>query len=365
MKYITSFLEIDVTSDTLYVINNDSIVFYPNKGDIVYTDKNGLSIFYEKIEKHNSKVIIKDIEIDEINYNNKNIVFINDSDEKLEYVQKTIPNCICYKFINSRIGNLGRANINYDRTISKFMEIYCDGVKIRRRNIIIDNCVKSRFYLYTENEINKNYNLIIFYHGSRDLAWEQIYDTNLLKLFPDFIIVFGQCDITDIKAPYYHKSFHNIAFGEIYWEIRDCESQFYVDIEYTKKIIDDMKSMYNIKSIFHIGHSNGGVFNLQLAIHMPNIFTGIISHQGGLGYDCMYNLDFEKLVDNNFKKTPILLISGEYDVHKSVCKQAQLLFKNEGFNIVDYIEFENEYHGYKISHEECMINWIKNLLAKD
>lgn len=151
------------------------------------------------------------------------------------------------------------------------------------------------------------------------------------------------------------------TFSEIYWEIRDFEAGFAADILYTKQIINDLTSRYKVNKIFHVGHSNGGVFNLQLAIHMPKVFSGIISHMGGLGFDMCYQLDFEKLTDDE-RNTPILLVTGEYDVHKPVCQQAQRLFINENFKQVDYIEFSNETHGYYNEHEIKMMEWIKNLL---
>lgn len=52
------------------------------------------------------------------------------------------------------------------------------------------------------------------------------------------------------------------------------------DIDFTKKIINDMKSKFNIGKIFAIGMSNGGMLSHRFACEMADTFTAIASVSG-------------------------------------------------------------------------------------
>lgn len=203
------------------------------------------------------------------------------------------------------------------------------------------------------------YDLLIFFHGSRGNAYHQLMLTNLSSYLPQGIItVYGQCS-GEMMEPYVHPSYGGIAYGEIYWEIRDTDSQFLEDVSYTREIIQYMRDHYQIRRIFSIGHSNGGVFNIQLALHLPNIFTGIVSHQGGIGYDPRYYLDFSVMNEDDHK-TPILFYTGTDDIHKEPCIWAADIFRDAGFSVEIFIEKDLK-HRYEATSEPFMINWLLNL----
>jgi predicted esterase len=359
----------------------------------VCTNIMGLSLLIEKLSAVNSKIMyvtarpkslhqltvkqLKDMNMQLVSYNNihcigdankgefileharettyANIIFLDDMQYNIDDVIVAIPSAICYKFNNPKINDLSKAVTSYNLTVNNVMEY--DGYK--RRNLEDD-----RFYIYNKKKESAEYDVLIFYHGSRDLAWEQVHETGLLEL--EFtnptIVIFGQCSGVS-KYPCFHKDYHNIEFGEIYWEIRDQDEQFTKDLNYTKNVIADIKTLYRINNIFHVGHSNGGVFNLQLAIHMPTVFTCLVSHNGGLGFDFQYYLDFVLISDVEYK-VPILFITGEFDVHKLPCQQAKLLFENEGFDDIQYIEHPNTLHFYCKSHEDNMLTFINKCLSK-
>ena len=196
-------------------------------------------------------------------------------------------------------------------------------------------------------------NVILFFHGSRDLAWNlALSQSNLNK---DNIVIFCQACTENIVEPHIHPDYGYISFGEIFWEIIYDTSIFKNDLDYVKYIIDYLYEM-DINNIYAIGHSNGGVFVCLLAVYFPNVFVKLVSHQGGIGYDIRFKIPFE-LLDQTLKLTPILFYTGSLDIHKIVCEQAHMIFTNEGFKSELYIEPDLS-HEYKSSCETYIINWL-------
>lgn len=150
-----------------------------------------------------------------------------------------------------------------------------------------------------------------------------------------------------------------LRFGEIFWEIRHNQQQLTEDIMYTRALVGDMKEQYSINNVYFIGHSNGGVFALLLAIYTPNMFKGIISHMGGIGYDPDLYLNFNVMIDND-NKTPILFYTGENDLHKIPCEIALNIFQKEKFP-VDIIVEKDIGHEYLPNCEEHILEWIQSI----
>jgi predicted esterase len=238
--------------------------------------------------------------------------------------------------------------------------IYNDVNLIHNQNIMRVNILKNRYYLHTiPNYTNKN-DLILFYHGSRDIAWTQALEyTNLVNKAKEnnYIVVYGQSSGI-INKPIIHKYYGYASFGELYWEIRDNNEQFEEDLLYTELIIDMMKRKCDINNIYFIGHSNGGVFALLLALYMPNTFTKIVSHMGGIGYDPYFYLNFNILKDTD-RKTPILFYTGENDIHRKPCEAAYEIFTGENFAADIYIE-PNISHLYLNTCEAYILDWLKS-----
>jgi len=237
---------------------------------------------------------------------------------------------------------------------------YDDVSKISKSNIIKKNILDQRYYLHTiPTQIDND--LILFYHGSRDIAWTQILEyTNLANLTnKNYITAFGQSSGT-INKPVIHPDYKYASFGELYWEIRNTVLQFEEDLLYTKTIISEITSQYKINNIYFIGHSNGGVFALLLALYMPNVFTGIVSHMGGIGFDPFFYLDFNILKDTD-NRTPLLFYTGENDIHKKPCEAARDIFLGENFTKVDIYVEKNIGHEYLASCEPYMLDWFKSI----
>ena len=105
------------------------------------------------------------------------------------------------------------------------------------------------------------------------------------------------------------------------------------------------------------------MFGLLLPIHLPNIFTGIISHQGGLGYDPGFYLDFE-LLPGDAIRPDILFYTSDIDVHREACEGGYMLFKNIDFNCHIVIA-KNEVHGRITTNSQTYIfNFITTLNSK-
>lgn len=227
------------------------------------------------------------------------------------------------------------------------------------KKIFIEN---RYFYIYTNNNINydKKINLFIFCHGSRDIAMNCILTTtNLISTFgsnENWIVVFGQCD-GEIQEPTIHNHFKKIGFGELYWKITSIQNK-QQDIEYIKQIVEFMETKYKLNKKVIMGHSNGGVFCLLMAIYLPNIFDAIISHQGGIGWDPYFTLDFDLIV-NNTKKPKLLFYTGTLDGHKSPCEIAHNIFIAEKY-YSEIIIIEKLEHNYEVKCENIIKNWIEN-----
>jgi predicted esterase len=219
----------------------------------------------------------------------------------------------------------------------------------------IDDVKDSRYFLYTMKENNKPYDLLLFYHGSCSCAWANVLEYTGLSDLDNIITVYGQASGKMVPA-HKHPIYGFTSFGDLYWEIRDCVKGFSDDLAYTKNIIEIMKKMYNIRKIYFIGHSNGGVFALLLAVYMSDIFDAIISHQGGMGFDPHFYVDFRKAGKN---KPRMLFYTGTHDIHKQVCMEAHELFLSEGYCSKLYIENELQ-HTYDKSCEAYMLNFLRN-----
>lgn len=124
-----------------------------------------------------------------------------------------------------------------------------------------------------------------------------------------------------------------------------------------------MNENYNINNVFFIGHSNGGVFALLLSLYIPNMFKGIVSHCGGVGYDPSFYLDF-KLLKPTDNKTPLLFYTGENDIHRFPCEAAVNIFLGEDFPIVDIFVEKDIKHEYKSNCEAYILNWFESLIDR-
>lgn len=224
---------------------------------------------------------------------------------------------------------------------------------LKRKNIVIDNHKRHYIIFLPDNPTG----ILVYYHGSRGNAWmSALNETKWIEHAhaqkEQLIIVYGQAE-GKIEEPHIHPHYGGVSYGELYWEVRNNTEQFDNDIKYTREIISREASGLNRK--YFVGHSNGGVFGCLVAIFLSDIFTGVISHMGGIGYDPHFYLDFSR--DHN--KIPILFYTGEHDIHKFPSEAAQSIFLGEDYTIADiYIE-PNIGHEYCPSSELFILDWIK------
>lgn len=241
-------------------------------------------------------------------------------------------------------------------------------LQLEQKDVKLENGVLKKifiddryFYIYINNDIDytKEINLFLFCHGSRDIAMNcALSSTSLITTFgsdKNYIVVFGQCSGI-IQEPYIHKFFGKIAFGEIYWGITGVQ-QKEKDIKYIDEIVNYIDNNYLIKKKIIMGHSNGGVFVLLAAIYLSNIFDAIISHQGGIGFDPLFGLDFDMIEDNS-KKAKVLFYTGSLDGHKSVCEIAHRVFLAEKYDSSIYIKDELK-HNYEKDCEIVIKKWLE------
>jgi len=200
-------------------------------------------------------------------------------------------------------------------------------------------------FLHVPKCVSEGSNLVLIYHGSRDIAFHYLKccDTLISALSErGYIIFFGQASGTIFEEPITHPKYQDIYYGDLYWGIRKSQNME-AEFEYTREAISSVRSSYNINHIFFIGHSNGGVFSLLLPIYMPEIFTAIVSHQGGLGYDAGFYIDFEA-IPSSLPKPSILFYTSNVDVHHEACIGGYNLFKNMDFEC-ELVVANEEPHG--------------------
>lgn len=160
----------------------------------------------------------------------------------------------------------------------------------------------------------------------------------------------------NIVEPYIHEYYKDIYYGELYFEVRDNVPDFDEDIQYTKNVINLTKEKYKINNIFALGISNGGVFCTLLSIHLSEVFKGIISYVGGVGWDEGFYLDFEK-VNYHKRISKILFYTGEHDIHLDPCKWGNQIMTDNGFDS-NLIIVPNMSHEYLINLEENFLSFF-------
>ena len=258
-----------------------------------------------------------------------------------------------------KLKNLGLAHSQYGTTEEKSFFI---------------NGKERKFVLHTpldyQHQTDQKVKLILFFHGSRESAWNAaLRDTRLIELSNTLyheknevlLIAFGQARGKATKNFVKMHSFYDyqITFGEFYWEIRDYNPEFQTDLLYTTHIIDQLCTEFNVDKefVYYIGHSNGGVFGCLLSVYLPNHFRAICSHMGGIGWDPSFYLDFEKLKEGD-KKTPMFLVTSEFDVHLHPTKAAFNLYKGEEFPNIQMVVKPNTDHTYLPDIEPSIWNFF-------
>lgn len=242
-------------------------------------------------------------------------------------------------------------------------ELYKDVSNLKRCGNVVRCDIGDRYYLCATPELTisskKTYGLLLFYHGSRDIAWVNALTYTSLATYAkeyNLCVVFGQAT-GEVRKPEIHPKYCDASFGDIYWEIREDRPQFHKDIKYTQDVIVDMSSRYSIdkERIYFIGHSNGGVFGMILALHLPDTFRKIVSHVGGIGWDPRFYLDF--LIVEGKRKTPVLFYTGEHDIHLKPCQAGFQILQTEGFPVEIHVE-SGIGHVYLKACEKYLLDWL-------
>lgn len=231
---------------------------------------------------------------------------------------------------------------------------------------------------------NKTNKILFYYHGSRTIALaDALVDTNLLRSTEskgnNIIIFFGQSS-GRIQPPTVHPKYKDTTYGDLYWGLHESQSVD-KDIEYTRLAYELMRSMFShIDDYYFWGYSNGGVFALLVAVYFIDVscgcgccFKGIVSYNGGIGFDDAFVIPFDLLEESQQKcsssdqiqKTRILFYTSDKDVHRSVCEQGHELFKNMGYDSTFMLSRLSDCHqGSKDGHAFCpddepiILDWI-------
>jgi poly(3-hydroxybutyrate) depolymerase len=200
--------------------------------------------------------------------------------------------------------------------------------------------------------------------------------------------------------PYLCPVWGHVAHGELYWEIRDAFATFHDDLHYLCAIVSDVHDQLiaervariDLRRVYLMGHSNGGVFSLLALLYLPGLFRAVCSHMGGIGWDPYFYLPFEifsqeeseEIEDFGMRKrytapktdtigcgfangrtfkSPLLLVTGDRDVHRQPCQAARDIFETEGWH-VDYHEQVDTQHHYNHSVEELVWDWFLKMTGE-
>jgi poly(3-hydroxybutyrate) depolymerase len=234
----------------------------------------------------------------------------------------------------------------------------CDVVEVVGGERMLKRRIGERcFFESGGHDDSRSLDLVVFLHGSRDIALMQaLEDTNLLQETRrrGMMVAFGQCRGT-IEDPHPDERFGSLCFGEIYWGIKNSEDA-QADIDYVAALVADVRSRVAIRHVHAIGHSNGGVFVLLLALAHPSLFATVVSHQGGLGWDPECVFDFDSLEEGE-RKPRMLFYTGEHDEYRLPCQNGHAIFVDEGFDSTLFVEPGLE-HGYDFSCEPYILDWM-------
>jgi hypothetical protein len=102
----------------------------------------------------------------------------------------------------------------------------------------------------------------------------------------------------------------------------DGYKQVYQDIFISELLQGDMKEQYKIRNVYFIGHNNGRIFGLMLALYTPNILTTIATHIFGIGFDRELHLNYLVLT-----KKLLLFYTEKEDLYKETCESAKNILK--------------------------------------
>eukprot|EP01064_Diplonema_japonicum_P022283 TRINITY_DN3199_c4_g1_i2.p1 TRINITY_DN3199_c4_g1~~TRINITY_DN3199_c4_g1_i2.p1 ORF type:complete len:368 (+),score=61.71 TRINITY_DN3199_c4_g1_i2:56-1159(+) len=198
--------------------------------------------------------------------------------------------------------------------------------------------IRDREYYFTAKRPRDK--MLVILHGSRTSALAYAYSTTFREVFDGYFLVFPQSR-GEVTPPTLHKHYNNITHGDLYWGLTDLEG-----IQEDISFIEDILEKYSPSKKYIIGRSNGGVFALKVMHH----FDGVVSYQGGMGYNPHFTIDPDQ-------GSWVLFLTGTEDVHRMPCELAHELLPESS----DLIIVKGHHHMHYKSDELIMRRYLEAL----
>ena len=180
--------------------------------------------------------------------------------------------------------------------------------------IEISKIIRYRTVFPENYDPDKQYTIVMFLHGNAGSLHSSLDWMGKLLANEEFIIIIPEAPYplenlwTDVRVTYQPFGW---AMQDGGWEI--SRQSFRMTIDYLSKLVVELRSKYNPADVYLIGHSQGASLTLATGISHTDLFDGLISICGGLGwYDAILSRGRETIEAciSRDKTIPILKIWG-------------------------------------------------------
>lgn len=246
---------------------------------------------------------------------------------------------------NPHFANVLRGLDEWDRSLGDV--IYVPGSRL----------FKCRLHLPKKFDKKKNYPLVIGLHGNGgssdgfDPAWKLFGD-------PDFIFAAAE-------GPYPYMLGYRSKMKQCSWDIQIQNEELWkradpLSVEYIKGVVHYLSDLYQVSSVYLLGHSQGASYTYITGIKNPELIRGILCFGGQIPpMDKSYSLlsldDIKKA-----KNLRVFIAHGIKDDMLSVehARESKILLEQNGLDVT-YVEF----HGGHELNQQAMqkaADWIVN-----
>jgi dienelactone hydrolase len=193
---------------------------------------------------------------------------------------------------------------------------------------------------FNERRMPQGYAVVCLFHGS----FQTMYNSSLFIQYAD----------NDARSWQELAKKENLilVFMESKFVANSHENGYWTpgseDLDYVNRVLDEVVQRYHAdpSRIFAVGHSNGGLFMSDVALHCKR-FKAVCNHMGGLQAAIEGE---QRLIDRldvrNDRFVPFLIVSSSAEDNYAPCIRAKKEFEQRGWPVVLYLLPYTFRHGY-------------------